>query len=206
MDKHSRNAMPIYRSEISVDALKFDFLKKMILEGQIIGDHFRKETNRAILILTPAEIDILRGHGFVVKTGENMLEHAERAKTEIIESRPLQDNEGVVSGHVTRYLDAKEIIDKFQTLHKDYQEITHIIDLPYKTSGYDGNETGLRGPATVKAFRINSNLQSPKPGILIISGTHAREWVPPLASVEFAEQLVKYVLQRLFAFIIATSE
>jgi len=70
---------------------------------------------------------MLRGYGFTVKTGENMLEHAERAKREIIESHPLQDSEGIVSGHITRYLDAKEIIDKFLILHKDYPEITHII-------------------------------------------------------------------------------
>ena len=162
----------------------------MIMEGRISGDHFRKETDRAIMILRPAEIDMLRGIGFTIKTGENMLEHAERAKTEVIESRPSKDSEGLISGHVTRYLDAKEIIDKFQTLHKIYPEITQIIDLPHKTSGYDGEEVSLRGPATVKLFRINSNLQNPKPGMLLISGTHAREWVPPLASIEFAEQLL----------------
>lgn len=59
------------------------------------------------------------------------------------------------------------------------------MDLPYETSGYDGSNVNLRGPSKVKLFRINTNDKKPKPGMLLITGIHAREWVPTLAGIVF---------------------
>ena len=111
--------------------------------------------------------------------GRGTLEESEQAKKEVIESRPLMEMDNLLSVSVDRYLDTQGILTKYQSLHNEFSDITHIVDLPYETSGYDGSNVSLRGPSKVKLFRINTNLNKPKPGMMVITGIHAREWVPP---------------------------
>jgi hypothetical protein len=185
--------IPVYSCEIIVDKPKLDYLKNMSVNGLISSDHFSIKGDRVIMVLKKPEIDMLRKEGFKIKSEKNMLEQVENVKNEVIESNPLLESTGLMSGYITKYLDAKEIIEKFESLHNEFKDITQIIDLPYKTNGYDGLKANLQGPSTVKLFRINTNVnvEKPKPGMLLISGTHAREWVPPLASIEFSEQLLR---------------
>ena len=53
-----------------------------------------------------------------------------------------------------------------------------------------------RGPATVKLLRIRGNKNVQNTGVYIYAQEHAREWVPPVISVEFAERLLRnYAVQ-----------
>lgn len=181
---------PIYHSEIVIDG-KLDLLKKLTIDGRISVDHFSIKGDHLIMVLNNEEIDLLKKIGFKIRVAVNILERIEHVKEDLVESQPLVETEGLLSGFVTNYMDAKEIIDKFELLHNEFSNIMQIIDLPHKTFGYDGSEVNLNGPSTIKLFRINTDIDKIKPGMLLISGTHAREWVPPLASVEFAEQLLR---------------
>ena len=168
----------------------------MNADGLITADHYSINEDYVTIILKQPEINLLEQRGFKIKIKENMLKQIEQVKDEVIEAIPSVEDDGTSSGFVTRYLDAKEIIDKFESFHNEFKDIVRIIDLPYKTSGYDGKKVSLRGPSTIKLFRINTDpdpdpdLEKPKPGMLLISGTHAREWVPPLASIEFLGELL----------------
>ena len=184
------NNKPVYHCEIGVDE-KLNLLKQMSGDGRISADHFSIKNDRIIMVLDDDEINLLQKNGFKIKRGENILERIDQIKDKVVESHPLIERDGLVSGFVTKYMDAKQVIDKFKSLHNEFSDITQIIDLPYKTFGYDGKEINLRGPSSVKLFRINNNPNKLKPGMLLISGTHAREWVPPLSSIEFVEQLLR---------------
>ena len=90
------------------------------------------------------------------------------------------------------YLDATGIDMAFAALNAQFPALTELTDLPERTSGYDGTQPGLAGPAAVKLFRITRNPAIfSKPALLIVAGLHAREWAPPLAAIEFASQLLK---------------
>jgi hypothetical protein len=120
-----------------------------------------------------------------------MLERAEQTKNEVIESRPIMESDNLLSSFVDRFLDTQGILSKYLTLNNEFSSISQILDLPYETSGYDGSNVNLRGPSKVKLFRINTDQNKPKPGMLLITGTHAREWVPPLAGIVFIEHLLR---------------
>jgi hypothetical protein len=89
------------------------------------------------------------------------------------------------------YLDAAGIDMAFAALSAAFPALTELTDLPELTTGYDGTQPGLAGAAAVKLFRITTNPSIfSKPALLIVAGLHAREWVPPLAAIEFASQLL----------------
>jgi hypothetical protein len=48
-----------------------------------------------------------------------------------------------------------------------------------------------RGPFTVKMLRISGKLDGSNTGVFVYAQEHAREWVPPQISVEFAERLLR---------------
>jgi Zinc carboxypeptidase len=89
------------------------------------------------------------------------------------------------------YLDAPSIDRAFAALSAAFPTLTELTDLPELTTGYDGTQPGLAGPATVKLFRITANPSiCSRPALLIVAGLHAREWVPPLAAIEFASHVL----------------
>ena len=59
------------------------------------------------------------------------------------------------------------------------------------TLGYDGGFAPAAGPASLQLLRITTTPATrSKPGLLVIGGTHAREWMNPLIVIEFASQLL----------------
>lgn len=166
-------------------------LRQMSADGRISADHFLTKDDVVNTVLNEYEIDMLKKMGFKIKIGQNLLEQAEQTKKEVIESHNMMESDNLQSGLVDRYLDTKGILDKYQTLYNEFSDISQIIDLPYETSGYDGRNVNLRGPSKVKLFHIIANQNKRKPGMLLITGTHAREFVPPLAGIVFAEHLLR---------------
>jgi hypothetical protein len=180
------------RVEVSVDEHTLKLLRMMGADGRISADHFMVRENHAILALSEHDIELLRRMGFEVRVGQDLLEQAGRVKTEKLARRPTVEADGLLSGFVSEYLDTKGILDRFQSLHAEFPALTQWLDLPYPTSGYDGSRAALHGPSTVKLFRITTTPASvSKPGLLLIAGNHAREWIPPLVAIEFTEQLLR---------------
>lgn len=151
------NVRPFYQCEIAVDDPKLSLLRMMGAGGRISADHFSIKDDRVVTILNEDEIDMLLAMGFKIKKGENMLEQTERVKNEVTELAPLVESDGTVSGFVNKYLDTQGILNKFQSLHNEFSHLMQIIELPYKTSGYDGSKIDLGGTSTVKLFRINTD-------------------------------------------------
>ena len=52
------------------------------------------------------------------------------------------------------------------------------------------NASGLSHPWQVKALRIGTHRDGSRPGVLVYSQEHAREWATPLVTMEFAERLL----------------
>lgn len=50
--------------------------------------------------------------------------------------------------------------------------------------------SGLSRPWPVKALRIGTHRDGTRPGVLVYSQEHAREWATPLVTMEFAERLL----------------
>jgi hypothetical protein len=191
MSESDNRINPFYYCDISVDKAKVSLLRQMSADGRISADHFLAKDGVLNTVLNEYEIDMLKKMGFRIKIGQNMLEQAEQTKKEVVESHGMMESDNLLSGLVDRYLDTRGILSKYQTLYNEFSDISQIIDLPYETSGYDGRNVNLRGPSKVKLFHINANQQKPKPGMLLITGTHAREFVPPLAGIVFAEHLLR---------------
>jgi hypothetical protein len=183
---------PFYRCEVTVDAATEPLLRMMGADGRITADHFMVRGCRAIMVLSRNDVELLRKMGFAVSVGADMIEQARRVRAEIFEMAPFAGADGLQMGFVNQYLDSSGIKACFETLHNQFPSLTQWSDLPYSTSGYDGSNSPLTGPAKVKLFRINTTpAVVSKPGLLLIAGTHAREWVPPLGVIEFASQLLR---------------
>lgn len=192
MPKRIQRPTLFYRAQVTVDEHTLNLLRMMGADGRISADHLMVRENHAILALNQHDIELLRRMGFEVRVGQDLLEQAGHVKTEKLARRSTVEADGLLSGFVSEYLDTTGILDRFQSLHAEFPALTQWLDLPYPTSGYDGSSAALHGPSTVKLFRITTTPASvSKPGLLLIAGNHAREWIPPLVAIEFAEQLLR---------------
>lgn len=59
------------------------------------------------------------------------------------------------------------------------------------SDGLSAPDTVSRDPQTVYAIRIGKTRDGSKTGVLAYAQEHAREWVPPLVSIETAERLLR---------------
>ncbi len=59
------------------------------------------------------------------------------------------------------------------------------------TDGLDAPASVSREPQPVYAIRIGKTRDGSKPGVLAYAQEHAREWVPPLVTIEAAERLLR---------------
>lgn len=183
---------PVFRCQMSVDETSLPRLRQMGADGRISSDHMLVRNGRASMVLTGAEITLLEEMGFEIEVGPELREQARRVQTEVAALGPSAESGGLRAGFVNQYLDVDGIHGRFQALHAEFPGMTECADLPHRTTGYDGSKVSLRGPAAVKLFRITTApTDRSKPGVLLIAGTHAREWIPPLAAIEFAEQLLR---------------
>ncbi|MGW9629382.1 M14 family metallopeptidase [Agromyces sp. NPDC055520] len=57
--------------------------------------------------------------------------------------------------------------------------------------GLNAPESVARGPQSVYALQIGKVRDGSKPGVLFYAQEHAREWVPPLVTIETAERLLR---------------
>jgi Mg-chelatase subunit ChlD len=181
-----------FRCEVFGDPDTLARLRAMGADGRLSADHMMIRDNRARLILTAPDIARLREMGLDVRVGPDVVARARAARVERLAIESVQEADGLRTGFVTQYLDTAGIYARFAALHAEFAALTEWRDLPHPTVGYDGANVALRGPGTVKLFRITTTpTQRTRPGLLLVAGTHAREWMPPLAAIEFAERLLR---------------
>src|SRR5262245_23092568 len=169
-----------FRCALPTDAAATDVIRHLREQGLLCADHALHCKDNIIIVLSEAEIALLREAGVAVDIRAPLANDKSQANASL----------GSPAGS-SRYLDAPGINAAFAALHAAFPALTVLTDLPERTNGYDGAQPGLAGPATVKLFRIT---KSPsifsKPALLIVAGLHAREWAPPLAAIEVASQLL----------------
>jgi hypothetical protein len=158
-----------FRCALPTDAAAADVIRHLQEQGLLGADHAVRCKDNIVTVLSEAEIALLKEAGVAVDI---------RAPLDCPTPNP-------------GYLDAPGIDAAFAALKAAFPALTELTDLPELTTGYDGTQPGLAGPATVKLFRITKNPSNfSKPALLIVAGLHAREWIPPLAAIEFASQLL----------------
>ena len=192
ISKKTEQQQPYYRCEVTLEESTLPLIRMMSADGRLSVDHFMIRDDHLLVVLKRREIAMLRELGMKIKVGQDLLKQARRVKAEVAERSPAIEADGLQTGFVNQYLDTGGILARFQSLHNEFPALTEWTDLPFPTLGYDGSQASLNGPAAVKMFRINTTpAVKSKPGLLLIAGAHAREWIPPLAAIEFAEQLLR---------------
>ncbi|NQV31444.1 MAG: VWA domain-containing protein, partial [Phycisphaeraceae bacterium] len=169
-----------------------DLLRLMDQAGIVPFDHY-SETDEAFLVeLTTEEIERLNHHGVQVDIDSDLGALAMQRKAERAELSHDDADDDLTTGFADHYMDAAEASQRIQALAAEFPALCQHIILPYATEGYDGSNLELIGPAQVHMLRITTTpgILS-KPGLLLVCGTHAREWVNPLIAIEFAEQLLR---------------
>ncbi|MBI4896742.1 MAG: VWA domain-containing protein [Actinobacteria bacterium] len=168
-----------------------DVLRQLDAEGRICLDHFAADDGRFLVVLSLREIRLLREHGLSVDIGRELLTRDARAEIDAIpgpDGSPAVDV--LATGFTTAYLDAAQVASRITALAAAHPSICHLSTLPHNTAGYDGSVSALAGPSPVQLLRItNTPSTQSKPGVLLVCGTHAREWINPLIAIEFASQL-----------------
>lgn len=89
-----------------------------------------------------------------------------------------------------KYLDPLEVEIQVSELANRFPNLCRIVELPFLSHGYDGEKVEARGQHKVRMLRITApGAVAPKPAVLLVRSTHAREWINPLAVLETALQL-----------------
>lgn len=172
-------------------------LRQLDAEGRICLDHFAAGKQAFAVVLSQTEISILREQGLSVDIGPELLTRDARGDIDTasglgdlpsIDTRASIDM--LATGFTTAYLDAAQVAARISALATAFPAICHLSVLPETTAGYDGAVAALTGPSPIQLLRItNTPALHSKPGMLLVCGTHAREWINPLIAIEFASQL-----------------
>lgn len=172
-------------------------------DGLIAADHVHDDGRRLRLALTGEELALVRRHGIEVEIVEDLAataaaKLAARARRRPRRRRGAEDDDGddgddaIATGFVDQYLDAAQVAARIAALAAEFPALCVLETLPEPTSGYDGGEAALAGPADVQLLRLSDDpADRSRPALLLICGTHAREWINPLIAIEFAEQLLR---------------
>jgi len=183
--------MEYFRCRIRRTKASTAILQYLNAAGEVAFDHYHVADGHFVVELSAAELEILDAHGVTVQRGEELSRLAPERLKERAPPKP-RDDAPYQTGFVDQYLDAAQVAARMQALAADFPTLCHLSTLPYATHGYDGSEASLVGPANVQLVRItNAPALRSRPGLLLVCGTHAREWINPLIAVEFAEQILR---------------
>ena len=175
--------MPAYRCTIAASPATLLAIAQLDASGRIAADHQQVVGGDLRLTLTDAEIATVEGLGIGVVRGEELQVRDLRA-----DSSPTAD---ITTGFVSGYLDGPGVAAAITTLAAAHPALCTLTTLPAPTLGYDGGFAPAAGPASLQLLRITTTPATrSKPGLLVIGGTHAREWMNPLIVIEFASQLL----------------
>lgn len=191
LDRPSAGQTKHYSARVEREPGVEAILRQLDAEGRICLDHFAADDDGFTVVLAQSEIRILREHGLSVDLGSELLTRDARDGIDApaaLDDLPTLD--ALTTGFTSAYLDAAQVAAQISALAAAHPAICHLSNLPEMTAGYDGSVAALTGPANVQLLRItNTPAQHNKPGMLLVCGTHAREWINPLIAIEFASQL-----------------
>lgn len=167
-------------------------LEALDVQGRIAFDHFHEAEGEIVFALTSDELEVVRAHGLDPELVEDLDQAAAGRRAERAVLAGDDSDDAVATGFVDQYLDADEVAARIASLAASFPALCHLSTLPEPTEGYDGSVGALAGPAPVQLLRLtNDPADRSRPALLLVCGTHAREWINPLIAVEFAEQLVR---------------
>jgi hypothetical protein len=185
--------MGYFECRIEITQRNTSILKTLNATGQIVFEHYYESEGCYVLDLTTEEIKLVELYCVKVEQCNDLdaLARIRKAERASLDTRDDSDD-SLVTGFVNHYMDAAEVSTRIEDLATEFPALCELITLPYPTNGYDGSILELRGPCDVLLLRItNTPSDYSKSGLLLVCGTHAREWVNPLIAVEFAEQLLR---------------
>ncbi|HWM25471.1 MAG TPA: M14 family zinc carboxypeptidase [Chthoniobacterales bacterium] len=186
--------MEYFRCRIRRTKASTAILHYLHATGEVAFDHYHVAEDHFVAEFSEAEIKVLEAHGLEVQRGEELSRLAkERLKERAPPKKVAKDDDAPYqTGFVDQYLDAAQVATRMQALAAEFPALCHLSNLPHATHGYDGSEASLAGPANVQLIRItNAPALRSRPGLLLVCGTHAREWINPLIAIEFAEQILR---------------
>lgn len=180
-------------------------LRTLDQQGRIAFDHVHDDGRWLRFALNARELKVLREHDIAVEIVEDLAKTAaEKLQARAAPRRPSRrsarrsgnDDDGgddaLSTGFVDHYLDADEVAARISALAASFPALCHLSVLPEASHGYDGAVAALVGPSDVQLLRLtNDPANRSRPALLLVCGTHAREWINPLIAIEFAEQLVR---------------
>ncbi|QQO55251.1 MAG: VWA domain-containing protein [Thiohalocapsa sp. PB-PSB1] len=180
--------MGLFACHIPKTEHNIDLLHLIDHAGVVAFDHYSENEEAYFVELTQAEIDLLNHYGVAVIVDADIGALAAERKAE----RAAGLDDDISTGYIDHYVDAAEAAERIQALATEFPALCQHSTLPHMTEGYDGSNAALLGPSQVHILRITTTpAATSKPGLLLVCGTHAREWVNPMIAIEFAEQLLR---------------
>lgn len=167
-------------------------LEALDLQGRIAFDHVHEAAGQLCFALTTDELEVVRAHGLDPEIVADLAKAATDRLAERAERSSDDRDDAATTGFVDQYLDAAEVAARISALAAEFPALCQLTTLPELTEGYDGSVAELLGPADVQLLRLTDDpTDRSRPALLLVCGTHAREWVNPLIAIELAEQLVR---------------
>lgn len=191
--------MSFYACRVAATVANRLLLQTLDQQGRIAFDHVHDDGCWLRFALNSRELKVLREHDIAVEIVEDLAKTAaEKRQARATPRRPARrggDDDGddaLDTGFVDQYLDADEVAARISALAASFPALCHLSVLPEASHGYDGAVAALVGPSDVQLLRLtNDPANRSRPALLLVCGTHAREWINPLIAIEFAEQLVR---------------
>lgn len=195
--------MSFYACRVAATAANRLLLRTLDRHGRIAFDHVHDDGRWLRFALNARELKVLREHDIAVEIVEDLAKTApgklearatpRRASRRGVRRSGDDDGDDALStGFVDRYLDADEVAARIAALAAEFPALCHLGALPEASHGYDGAVAALVGPSDVQLLRLTDDpADRSRPALLLVCGTHAREWINPLIAIEFAEQLVR---------------
>jgi hypothetical protein len=167
-------------------------LEALDLQGLIAFDHVYEAAGQLSFALTADELEVVRAHGLDPELVADLAQVAAGRLAERADRARDDSDDAPTTGFVDQYLDAAEVAARIAALAAEFPALCQLTTLPEQTEGYDGSVPALVGPADVQLLRLTDDPSDrSRPALLLVCGTHAREWVNPLIALELAEQLVR---------------
>lgn len=196
--------MSFYACRVAATPANRLLLRTLDQQGRIAFDHVHDDGHWLRFALNTRELKVLREHDIAVEIVEDLAKTAPgklearatpRRAARRVARRSSDDDDGddaLSTGFVDRYLDADEVAARIAALAAEFPALCHLGVLPEASHGYDGAVPALAGPSDVQLLRLTDDpADRSRPALLLVCGTHAREWINPLIAIEFAEQLVR---------------
>lgn len=184
--------MGYFACRIAATAANKTLLEALDRQGRISFDHHHEADGWLMLALTTSELEVAKQYDLDPEITEDLEQTAALRRGERASAHDDDGDDAPVTGFVDSYLDAAAVAARIAALAAEFPALCQLTTLPEATEGYDGSVAALAGPAAVQLLRLGNDLSDrSRPALLLICGTHAREWINPLIAIEFAEQLLR---------------